>query len=210
MDKPNLGVALINIKNTFRQLVGLPKQFPVKVLRTPEAKQFKLMAISKAGDVGYNLPATMQIDIPAPTELQRKQYCWHIERQKLYSQIGNTPLADMHYQKALEALPKATVPTGIRLEMPNNLWCTIEARSSASSRMLITPDSIIDSGYRGELFGVIYNFGYVDYHASVGEMLMQIIFHERIVAKITEVDKLSDSDRGENGFGHTGAVAGRV
>lgn len=211
MDKPNLGVALINIKNAFRQMVGLPKQFPVRVLRSPEAKQFRLMQISKAGDVGYNLPAIKQVVIPAPTNEQRKQYLWHTVRCEEYKQMGVQPeIAEMHRQKALESLPKAVIPTGIRMEMPNNLWCSIEARSSSSSKMLITPDAIIDAGYRGELFAVVYNFGYSDYRVDMGEMLVQVIFHERIVAKILESNELSDSDRGETGFGSAGTIAGRA
>jgi dUTP pyrophosphatase len=210
MDKPNLGVALINIKNVFRSLVGLPKQFPVKVVRSAEAKQYKLMQISKAGDVGYNLPSIKALDIPAPTELQRKQYAWHTDRAQQYEALGKHDLAEIHRKRAMDALPKAIIPTGIKLEMPNNLWCSIEARSSSSSKMLITPDSIIDAGYRGELFAVVYNFGYTDYHVSAGEMLVQVIFHERIVANIQEVDELSASDRGETGFGSSGAIADKV
>lgn len=210
MDKPNLKVAMINIKNAFRSLVGLPKQFPVRVVRTEEAKQYPLMQISKAGDVGYNLTAVESVNIPAPTEDQRRQYHYHMERSRRYSQIGNTELSTMHERVALEALPKAVIPTGVKLEMPNNLWCSIEARSSSSSKMLITPDAIIDAGYRGELFAVVYNFGYVDYHVSAGEMLVQVIFHERIIAKMMEVDKLGKSLRGETGFGSSGAIAKKV
>lgn len=210
MDKPSLRVARINITNFFRSLVGLPKQYPVKILRSPEAKQYQLLQISKAGDVGYNLPAVKNVVVPAPTEDQRRSYHWHMERYKRYQQIGNAELAAIHHRQALESLPKAIIPTGIRMEMPNNLWCSIEARSSSSNKMLITPDAIIDAGYRGELFGVIYNFGYSDYHVSAGEMLVQVIFHERIVAKMIETDALSDSERGETGFGSAGSLAKRV
>lgn len=210
MDKPNLKVAGINIINVFRSLVGLPKQFPVKVVRTEEARAYQLMAISKAGDVGYNLPAVRGVVIPAPTDIQRRQYTYHMDRARRYYDIANAGLEQMHREKALESLPKAIVPTGIKLEMPNNLWCSIEARSSSSSKMLITPDAIIDAGYRGELFGVVYNFGYADYRVEAGEMLVQVIFHERIVAKMIETDELTDSERGETGFGSAGAKAKRV
>jgi dUTP pyrophosphatase len=209
-DKMNFGVAMINIKNAMRALVGLPKQFPVKVVRSAEAKQFKMMDISKAGDVGYNLASIKEVIIPAPSPEQRKAYHYHKERAGRYKYIGNEEIAAMHDEKALAALPKAVIPTGVKIEMPNNLWCSVESRSSSSSKMLIAPDSIIDAGYRGEMFAVVYNFGYKDYRVATGEMLVQIIFHERIIAKMTEVDKLGESARGETGFGSTGSKAGRA
>lgn len=210
MDKPNFQVAKINMINALRSLVGLPKMFPVKIVRTPEAKLYKLMGISKAGDVGYNLPASRGVVIPAATPEQRRQYSYHTERADRYHDLSNTDFELMHRNLALEALPKASVPTGIKIEMPNNLWCSIEARSSSSNKLLITPDAIIDAGYRGELFGVIYNFGYSDYRVTAGEMLVQVIFHERIIAKMIETNELSTSERGETGFGSAGSTAEKV
>lgn len=206
-EKPSLRVALINFRNFFRQMVGLPKIYPVKIVRSREAKKYPLIQISKAGDVGYNLPAIKSATIPAPTQHQRAIYDYHMARYRRYMEINNKEQAEIHYQQALAALPKAIIPTGIKLEMPNNIWCSIEARSSSSSKMLITPDAIIDAGYRGELFAVVYNFGYEDYTVKEGEMLVQVIFHERILAEMKEVDKLGESERGEAGFGSTGAIA---
>lgn len=177
--------------NFVRVAVGLEKKFPVKVLRDEKAKQYPLIGIKKDGDVGYDLPATEQVLIPAPTNDQRRAYLSFIG-------MGEE-------EKALQCLPKAIVPTGIRLEMSNSIWCSIEARSSASSKMLITPDSIIDSGYRGELFAVVYNFGFMEHVVMPGDRVVQAIFHERIVADITEVDELADSERGTTGFGSTGS-----
>ena len=89
--------------------------------------------------------------------------------------------------------------------MPNSIWCTLCARSSTSNRLLITPDAIIDAGYRGELFAVVFNLGYRDLHVKAGERLVQVIFHERTLANMIEVDKVGTSQRGESGFGSTGA-----
>lgn len=186
----NWKMAKTNWVNFIRMAVGLPKQYPVKVVRSEKAKQYPLIEIKKDGDVGYDLPAIERVIIPAPTADQRREYLRYIH-------MGE-------HDKAIQCLPKAIVPTGIRLEMMNNVWCSIEARSSASNKMLITPDAIIDSGYRGELFVVIYNFGFTEYVIEPGERVAQVIFHERVTAKIIETDKLSDSERGTTGFGSTG------
>ena len=112
--------------------------------------------------------------------------------------------ADRYYKEAMDCLPRAMIPTGIKLEMPDNIWCTVEARSSAGGRYLITPDSIIDSGYRGEFFAVVFNIGYEPQTINVGDRICQLVFHEKTLIKPIEVDELSKSERGETGFGSSG------
>ena len=179
------------IKNFFRALAGKPKQFPLKVERDERAKEFPLISIKKDGDVGFDLVSVEDVVIPAMTEKNRKRYFEMLEN-------GAT-------DKQLEAyLPRGVVPTGIKIEMTNDVWCTIEARSSASSKGLITPDSIIDSGYRGELFSVVFNLGYKEYIIKKGERVAQVNFHERVEMDVEEVERVGDSDRGTTGFGSTG------
>lgn len=198
----NLRIAVNNWKNFARQMVGNPKTYPVRIVRDEKAKQYPLMAVKKAGDVGYDLPSTERVVIPAATIHAVNHYhrCMRNANVKALGQDRDFWLA-----QAVEFLPKAIVRTGIRLEMPDNIWSTIAARSSSSSKLLITPDSVIDAGYRGELFAVVFNLGYTDYVVQEGERLVQVIFHERILAKLEEVERLNDSDRGESGFGSTGS-----
>lgn len=194
----NVKVAIDNWRNFARQMVGLPKTYPVRIVRDEKARQYPLMAVKKAGDVGYDLPSTERVVIPAASLEARASY----ERCMRNAQIADPE----HWEKkALEFLPKAIVKTGIKLEMPNNIWSTIAARSSSSAKLLITPDSVIDAGYRGELFAVVFNLGYNDYVVQEGERLVQVIFHERVLATLEEVDELNGSERGESGFGSTGS-----
>ncbi|AZS49252.1 deoxyuridine 5'-triphosphate nucleotidohydrolase [Bacillus phage vB_BpsS-140] len=179
-----------NWANFFRMAIGKHKQYPVKVMRSPEAKAYPLIEVKKDGDVGYDLVSLEELTIPAPTIRQRGRYL--------------TALGEGNTDKAMSSLPKAMIPTGIHLEMQNNVWCSIEARSSASKKMIFLADAIIDAGYRGELFAVAYNFGFEPYKVQKGERIAQVIFHERVTAKIIEADTLSDSERGTSGFGSTG------
>ena len=153
-------------------MIGLPKMYPVKVVRDEKAKQFPLIQIKKAGDVGYDVYATESVTIPAPTPNQFSKYtrlmtmhdrCLKTAKNNKYDEKTfqmYMEKADRYYKEAMDCLPRAMIPTGIKLEMPDNIWCTVEARSSAGGRYLITPDSIIDSGYRGEFFAVVFNIGY--------------------------------------------------
>lgn len=98
------------------------------------------------------------------------------------------------------------LPTGIRLEIPEGYWASIEARSSTSKQSLIVPKGVIDEGYRGELFAQILNVGKHKVDIHDGDRLIQIILHKRHIKDFTieEVDELSPSERGESGFGSTG------
>lgn len=106
-------------------------------------------------------------------------------------------------QVVIPARSRGIVPTGVKLEMPSGVWATIEGRSSTSQHMLITPSSIIDTGYRGELFAVLFNLGDQDYIVKKGDRLVQVIFHKVVNTAITEVEHISISERGESGFGST-------
>ena len=205
-----------NWQNFFRQMVGLPKMYPVKVVRDEKAKQFPLIQIKKAGDVGYDIYAIESVTIPAPTPNQFSKYTRLMTMhdrclKKAKNNKDNEESfqmymekADRYHKEAMDCLPRAMIPTGIKLEMPDNIWCTVEARSSAGGRYLITPDSIIDSGYRGEFFAVVFNIGYEPQKINVGDRICQLVFHEKTLIKPIEVDELSKSERGETGFGSSG------
>lgn len=100
-------------------------------------------------------------------------------------------------------------PTDLRVEIPYTHWASIEARSSTSKRSLIVPKGVIDPGYRGELFAQIINVGNEPVVINHGDRLIQLILHERHVKEfeIIEVDELSESERGESGFGSSGQSA---
>ena len=100
-------------------------------------------------------------------------------------------------------------PTDIRVEIPYTHWASIEARSSTSKRSLIVPKGVIDPGYRGELFAQIINVGKEPVTINHGDRLIQLILHERVIKdfEVIEVDELSESKRGESGFGSSGQSA---
>lgn len=104
-----------------------------------------------------------------------------------------------------------TIPTGIFLEIPTGWWASIESRSSTSKNIMIVPKGVIDEGYRGELFAVVINVGKEKQIIHHGDRIAQLIFHKRHNNrfKIVEVDELSESERGDSGFGSTGSSAMR-
>lgn len=80
-------------------------------------------------------------------------------------------------------------------------------RSSISKTPLIMANSvgIIDAGYRGEICGMVRNCTSELYIVKKGEKLFQLCSPDLKPIDITITTNLSDSIRGENGFGSTGS-----
>lgn len=111
----------------------------------------------------------------------------------------------------------ADVPCGIAVELPPSTWGLIIGRSSTLRKrnLLVTP-AVIDGGYRGPLFAGCYNLNparVVDRQLAgqtrieAGDRLAQFIPFHNVAATLTPgwVAELTPSDRGERGFGSSGA-----
>lgn len=99
------------------------------------------------------------------------------------------------------------IPCGVAVELPERMWARIVGRSSTlRKRGLMVAEGTIDQGYRGELFSGVWNLSSMDAYVKAGERIAQLIpMHltaERV--RMVRVEKLSDSDRGEAGFGSSG------
>lgn len=100
------------------------------------------------------------------------------------------------------------VPVGIAIQFPERVWGMIVGRSSTVRRLdlLVTP-GVIDTGYRGPLYAGVRSLRSDDYIVKKGERLAQIIPFPNVAMGLhaTPVDVLSPTDRGEAGFGSSGA-----
>ena len=108
----------------------------------------------------------------------------------------------------LEIKPQETViiPTGIAMEIPNGYVGLIYARSSLGTKKGLTPANkvgVIDSDYRGEIKVVLFNQSNKIQTITKNERIAQIIITPYIKVKFQEVDELSNTVRGEGGFGST-------
>jgi len=101
---------------------------------------------------------------------------------------------------------RAAVPTGVRIELPTTHYAVIVGRSSSfSKRDLLVPLSVIDQGFRGELFAVCWNFGHSAQRIKPGERVAQLLPMRLEADLLRWINApLSESGRGENGFGSSG------
>lgn len=95
--------------------------------------------------------------------------------------------------------------TGIALELPAGYAMMLWDRSGLSSgEGLHRLAGVIDSIYRGEILVCLVNLGQSPVLIKPGQKIVQGIIQEEIPAKMVVVDKLSETSRGDKGFGSTG------
>ena len=99
------------------------------------------------------------------------------------------------------------VKTGIALELPIGYAGLIYARSGLASKRGLAPANkvgVVDCDYRGEVMVALHNHSNIPQTIAAGERIAQLVIAPYIVAEFEETDELSDTVRGEGGFGSTG------
>ncbi|MBR3767003.1 MAG: dUTP diphosphatase [Clostridia bacterium] len=99
------------------------------------------------------------------------------------------------------------VHTGLSFEIPEGFAGLIYARSGLATKKGLAPANkvgVIDSDYRGEVMVSLYNQSDVPQTVEPGERLAQMVITPFLKADFILADELSDTVRGEGGFGSTG------
>lgn len=99
------------------------------------------------------------------------------------------------------------IKTGIAMEVPKQYAGLIYARSGLASKRGLRPANcvgVIDSDYRGEIMVALHNDSDVPQTINHGERIAQMVITPYIRPEFVETDDLTDTERGEGGFGHTG------
>lgn len=102
---------------------------------------------------------------------------------------------------------RALVPTGIAIAMPGGLEAQIRPRSGLAFKHGITclnTPGTIDADYRGEIKVLLINLGQEPFTITRNERIAQMVFQIVPEVELTQVDELSETVRGDGGFGHTG------
>lgn len=106
---------------------------------------------------------------------------------------------------------RALVGAGFSVELPEGKELQIRARSGMALKKglsVLNSPGTIDSDYRGEVGAIIYNSTDYLIRIDLGDRIAQGVIADVYQADWEQVDELSTSTRGENGFGSTGVTAG--
>lgn len=99
------------------------------------------------------------------------------------------------------------IPTGFATEIPRGFWGAIFARSGLASKQGLRPAQgvpVIDEPYRGQWMIPLHNDSEETRIIHHGDRICQFMLLPYFDTTLTEVDNLSETDRGEDGFGSTG------
>ncbi len=107
----------------------------------------------------------------------------------------------------LKAGERALVPTGLFFEVPEGYEAQVRARSGLAIKHgigLVNGIGTVDSDYRGEIRVPMINWSNEDFVINDGDRIAQVVIAAYEKADIEITDSLSETERGEGGFGHTG------
>ena len=99
------------------------------------------------------------------------------------------------------------IHTGLAMAIPEGLVGLIFARSGMATKRGLAPANkvgVIDSDYRGEVMVALYNQSNVPQTIENGDRVAQMVFVPYYAAEFELKDELSETLRGEGGFGSTG------
>ncbi len=109
--------------------------------------------------------------------------------------------------RILKPLERSIVGTGLFIELPQGVEAQVRPRSGLAAKKGITvlnAPGTIDADYRGEIGVILVNLSNDNFTINNGERIAQLVIakHERVEWELTE--SLTETSRGEGGFGSTG------
>lgn len=107
----------------------------------------------------------------------------------------------------LRSLNRVLIPTGLYIEMREGYEAQIRPRSGLALKHGVTvlnSPGTLDADYRGEIGVILINLSNEPFFINSGDRIAQLVFHKYEKAEFVEVERLSKTERGEGGFGHSG------
>ena len=123
-----------------------------------------------------------------------------------YAHFGDAG-ADLYANEDVEIQPNEVkiIPTGLRVEIPDGYEMQVRPRSGMSTKTPILGIlGTVDSGYRGPLGVMLYNHDIESYQVHKGDRIAQAVIAPTYHGNFLVVESLSETERGEGGFGSSG------
>jgi dUTP pyrophosphatase len=91
------------------------------------------------------------------------------------------------------------------VELPEGTCGLLVSKSGLNVRDSVLSTGLIDAGYTGSIAVKLYNLGDKPVHLSKGAKVSQLVVLPVLCPDIVQADEIASGERGENGFGSTGA-----
>jgi dUTP pyrophosphatase len=109
------------------------------------------------------------------------------------------------YDTVIKAHCNGIVKTDLSISIPLNTYARIAPRSGLAVKNFIdTGAGVVDYDYRGPVGVVLFNHSNIDFVINRGDRIAQLILEKICMVDCIEVNELTDTERGVNGFGSTG------
>ena len=122
-----------------------------------------------------------------------------------YAHFGDAG-ADLYANEEVDIQPNEVkiIQTGLKVEIPDGYEMQVRPRSGMSTKTSILGIlGTVDSGYRGPLGVMLYNHGDIPYRVQKGDRIAQAVIAPTYHGNFLISDSLSETERGEGGFGST-------
>ena len=127
-----------------------------------------------------------------------------------YATEGSSGMDIRAYLKSaveLKPLERALIPTGLSIQLPDGFEAQIRPRSGLAIKQGITclnSPGTVDSDYRGEIKVILINLSNTAQVINSGDRIAQMVIAKTEQAHLFSVTALTETVRGDGGFGHTG------
>ncbi len=145
-------------------------------------------------------PVIVKVRRVRPSELPLPKYQTPLS-------AGMDLLADLTADVALAPMERRLIPTGLSLELPAGYEAQVRPRSGLALKQGLTclnSPGTIDADYRGEVGVLLINLSAERAVIKRGDRIAQLVVAPVVQVTLNEVGALSDTSRGEGGFGSTG------
>ncbi|MBD5199518.1 MAG: dUTP diphosphatase [Bacteroides sp.] len=115
--------------------------------------------------------------------------------------------ANLDSAVTLKPLERKLIPTGLKVELPSGYEMQIRPRSGLALKhgiTLVNTPGTIDADYRGEIGVILINLSDKEFVVNDGERIAQMVVAPYTRVAWESAESISDTERGEGGFGHTG------
>ena len=115
--------------------------------------------------------------------------------------------ANLEESVILNPMERRLIPTGLHISLPKGYEAQIRPRSGLALKKGITclnSPGTIDADYRGDIGVILINLSNAPFVIENGERVAQMVISKHEQIEWEQVEILDETERGENGFGHTG------
>lgn len=116
--------------------------------------------------------------------------------------------ANLEEPVVLHPMERRLIPTGLHIALPEGYEAQVRPRSGLALKhglTVLNAPGTIDADYRGEIGVVLINLSQEDFTINDGERIAQLVVARYEQVEFSLVETLDETERGEGGYGHTGA-----